>query len=305
MIPLSRRFITRIHNLYGPGGDDWLTNLPALRESLLERWALENAQPVPEFSYNFLEFADSPDHGKVVLKIGYPNPELINEIKALEYYRGAAGAVRLLDCDPDKGALLLERILPGGNLSSLADDDQATRIAGESMLALRQPKPEESEFPTMEKWCQGFTRYQEWFSDIDGPIPRALFNHAYGIAKELLQSKRNQYLLHGDLHHTNLLFRYDGTWVAIDPKGVIGEFAFEVGPYLFNPAPHLIRHPDLKGLLQRRLQILTEISGLDRQRLACWSFCRAVLAGIWSVEEGDNHLRYWVKIATVIRKSVK
>ena len=173
------------------------------------------------------------------------------------------------------------------------------------MLALRQPKPEESEFPTMEKWCQGFTRYQEWFSDIDGPIPRALFNHAYGIAKELLQSKRNQYLLHGDLHHTNLLFRYDGTWVAIDPKGLIGEFAFEVGPYLFNPVPHLIHHPDLKDLLERRLQILTEISGLDRLRLACWSFCRAVLSGIWSVEEGEDHLTYWVKIASVIRKLIK
>ena len=305
MILLPRRFPTRICSLYGQGGKDWLTNLPALRESLLERWALENAQPVPGFSYNYLEFAESPQYGQVVLKIGYPAPELTTEIKVLEYYRGSASAVRLLDYDPDGGALLLERIMPGHHLTVLADHDQATRIAGNSMLALRQPRPEESEFPTIKQWCQAFTRYQEKTKESAGPLPGPLFNHAFDLVKELLRSKENHYLLHGDLHHTNLLSREDGTWAAIDPKGVIGEFAFEVGPYLFNPVPDLIQYPDLKGFLQRRLRILAEITGLDKHRLANWSFCRAVLAGIWSVEEGEEHLTYWVKIARAVRKLIE
>lgn len=305
MIPLPRRFKTRIGNLYGPGGEDWLANLPTLRESFVERWGLTNAQPLGEYSYNYLEFADSPKYGKVVLKICYPNSELLTEIEALAYYRGSKNAVRLLEWDTDKGALLLERILPGDSLTSLADEAQAARITGKVMLALRLPRPEESVFPTMEKWCQGFTRYHEVVNHKEGPLPGPLVNHASGLVKELLQSKEKQYFLHGDLHHTNLLSSKDGTWVAIDPKGVLGELAFEAGPYLFNPVPDLIQRPDLKGLLQRRLQILAETTGLDKQRLVSWSFCRAVLAGIWSVEEGEINLTYWVKIAQTIRKLIK
>jgi streptomycin 6-kinase len=271
----------------------------------LERWSLRNTQPIDHLSYNYLEFAHSPDHGPVVLKIGYPNPEFLTEIKALEVYRGVEVAVGLLDWDIEQGALLLERILPGHNLSSLLDDQEATRIAAKTMLSLRQTPPVGDDFPTMEKWCQGFYRYRDSFRVGDGPLPYPLFDKAFGLVKDLLASAEDQFFLHGDLHHSNLLFREEGSWVAIDPKGVIGEFACEGGSFIFNPVPDLLKQPELLKLLHRRLRILEEITGLDRCRLAGWCFCRTVLSAIWSLEEGENHLTYWVEIAAALNQIVK
>lgn len=302
--PLPEQFKTRISSLFGKDGTDWLQTLPALRRSLLERWSLQNPQPLSQLSYNYLAYAHSPEHGPVVLKIGFPNPELTTEIKALAYYRGGEGAVSLLDCDPEIGALLLKRILPGDNLTVLEDDRHATRIAAEAMVALRRPRPGGSEFPTMETWCRGYSRYRENFPRHGGPLPRALFEQADRLADELLHSAGREYLLHGDLHHGNLLFQEGGAWVAIDPKGVIGEFACEAGPFLCNPIPSLIRRPALMNVLKDRLAILAEVTGLDRQRLAAWSFCRAVLSAIWSWEEGEQGPAYWVEIAGLLRRLV-
>lgn len=305
MNPLPKQFKIRIQNLYGEDGNKWLINLPTLRASLLERWSLQNSQPVGRLSYNYLESAHSPEYGPVILKIGYPNPELVTEIKALNYYQGSEVAVSLLDWDMEHGALLLERILPGQNLTSLSDDQEATRIAAHSAHALRQPHPGNHDFPTIEKWCQGFHRYQSNFKEGGGPLPKTLFSNANDLVWELLESSEEQCFLHGDLHHNNLLLREDNSWIVIDPKGVTGEFACEVGPYLYNPVPDLLLQPNLRQILDHRLQILEETTGVDKKRLAAWSYCRAVLSAIWSVEEGDFHLDYGIEIAEMIRNLIK
>ena len=305
MIPLPERFKAGIQNLYGKDGAQWLSALPVLRGSLFTRWSLEKAQPVSQLSYNYLEFAHSPLHGPVVLKIGFPNPEISTEIKALKYYRSGEGAVRLLDWDLEKGALLLERVLPGNDLTSLADDIQATRIAAKAMITLRQSKPDGDDFPTMEKWCRAFTRYYDSFGEGGGPLPDVLFRNAFGLVQELLDSAEDQFLLHGDLHHYNLLLREDDCWITIDPKGVIGELACEAGPYLFNPIPDLIQRSELLKVLSQRLEILAEITRIDKQRLAAWSFCRAILAALWSLEEGKKDLAYWVEITETIGNLIR
>jgi streptomycin 6-kinase len=270
-----------------------------------KRWSLYHSQPLAELTYNYLEFAHSPEHGPVVLKMGCPNPELETEIKALKVYRDLDRAVKLMDWDTEQGVLLLERIFPGHDLTSLPDDQEATHITADAILALRCSVPPGNEFPTMEKWCKGFDRYQTLFSEKDGPLPIKIFSTAVGLVRELLASSEEREFLHGDLHHTNLLFRDDDTWIAIDPKGVIGELAFEVGPYVFNPIPDLIHRPNLGEILSQRLQILEETTGIDKYRLAAWSFCRAVLAAIWSLEEGETHLDYWIAIAEMIQQRMK
>ena len=303
-ISLPESFETRMRGLYGREGSRWLKTLSGLRMSLHKHWSLKDPEAVSQFTYNYLEFAHSQDFGPVVLKIGFPNPELITEIKTLKIYQMRAGAVRLLDWDLEKGALLLERILPGRDLTSLSDYRKATQIAGRAMINLHTPAPQGNDFPTMEKWCQGFARYQQHHIHRTGPLPNRLCADASDLAGDLLSSGEKRYLLHGDLHHGNLLLKGPDTWVVIDPKGVIGEFACEIGPYLCNPVPSLIQRPELAKIMGNRLHILGEITGLDKKRMAAWSFCRAVLAAIWSVEEGENQANYWIAIAEIIRKMV-
>jgi len=94
-------------------------------------------------------------------------------------------------------------------------------------------------------------------------------------------------LLHGDLHHENILAATRQPWLAIDPKGIVGEPAYEVGALLRN---RLDAAPDLRPLQARRLDQLAEALQLDRQRLLSWSVAQAVLSAWWSYED---HGRGW------------
>jgi streptomycin 6-kinase len=92
-------------------------------------------------------------------------------------------------------------------------------------------------------------------------------------------------LLHGDLHHYNVLSDRARGWCAIDPKGVVGELEYELGAALRNP----IDRPDLFAKLdvvERRLEQFGLALGLDISRARGWCFSQAVLSAIWSLEDG-------------------
>jgi streptomycin 6-kinase len=97
-------------------------------------------------------------------------------------------------------------------------------------------------------------------------------------------------LLHGDLHHENILAAGRQPWLAIDPKGLAGEPAYEIGALLRNPIPQLYTWPDLDRITARRIDQLAEELTLDRERLIGWGLAQAVLSAWWNVED---HGREW------------
>jgi streptomycin 6-kinase len=301
MVILSPAFKNRMMSIHGQTGQDWLDNLPRLQADLIERWSLKDIQPLHDLSYNYLVFGITSDNIRVVLKMGVPHPELDAEIKALIAFDGP-GSVHLLEYDTSLGALLLERILPGKDLRTIPDDQETTRIAARLMRQIWKPAPLNNNFPSAAGWCQGFQRYIEKYNK-NGPLPKNLVEQAASLAKELLASSETVNLLHGDLHHMNILRKGPQTWIAIDPKGVLGEPAFEVGALLLNPVPDLIDWPALKNVQEQRLSILEEELTIDRCRLAGWSYVRAVLSAIWSVEDGEDW-RYGNKVASVLRELI-
>jgi len=297
MSTISPDFKDRIVAIHGQTGQNWLGSLAELQENLALRWSLSDLHPIQDLSYNYLVFANLSNNNPVVLKLGVPHQELKTEIQALRAFNGT-GSVRLLEADPSLGAILLERIVPGDNLLSIQDDQESTRIAAAVMKNIWKTAPFEFTFPTAAIWSQGFQRYLDKFPR-NGPLPTDLVQDAANLAKELLRSPQNQLLLHGDLHHMNILLGANKNWIAIDPKGVIGEAAFEVGSLLLNPVPKLIHWPDLKEVQKQRMLILKESLSIDQERLASWSFVRAVLSAIWSLEDGEDW-NYGIKIAKVI-----
>jgi streptomycin 6-kinase len=104
------------------------------------------------------------------------------------------------------------------------------------------------------------------------------------LFEELLLSEETRLLLHGDLHHENILSAARGPWLAIDPKGVVGEAANDTAALLHNPAGTLDA-PDPRGLLQRRLDVLSGELDLDRARLRAWGIAQAVLSAYWGLED--------------------
>jgi len=300
MIALPSDFINRILKVYGDAGKSWLSQLPEIRESILDRWSLIGGEPINPLTYNYLEKAEDKNGTAVILKLGVPNPELTTEILALQQYRGR-GVVRIIHGDPEQGVLLLETVYPGTNLLGIENDEIATRTACQVMQRIWIEAPDDGFFPHMADWCRGFNRYGKQYPGESGPLPHVLINQGEAIAQELLQSQNTSLLLHGDLHHMNILLGEGESWIAIDPKGVIGEPSFEAGPLLYNPIPDLITYPNLDRVLSRRLDILTETLALDRFRMAAWSFTRAVLSAVWTVEDQGDNWAYWITIAEHIR----
>ncbi|MHB8576967.1 MAG: aminoglycoside phosphotransferase family protein [Dehalococcoidia bacterium] len=219
-----------------------------------------------------------------MLKLGVPDPEHNSEIAALRVY-GGQGAVRLEESDPEGCALLLERLIPGEMLSTLTDDDEATRIAAGVMHRLWRPTPTEHGFPHLDRWTRSLQRLRPDVDGGTGPLPADLIARAQALLQELLASAAEPVLLHGDLHHFNILRAEREPWLAIDPKGIVGEPAFDTGTLLLNPRPDMYAWPNVDRILRRRIAILAETLSLDHERIRAWAFVEAMLSASWTAED--------------------
>jgi streptomycin 6-kinase len=120
-----------------------------------------------------------------------------------------------------------------------------------------------------------------------GPFPEAMVDAALRMLGDLLRSSPPPVLLHGDLHHHNILSAQREPWLVIDPKGLAGDPAYDVGAWLKNPMPWLLEQADPKAIQERRIRQFSSELGIDAQRLRSWGFVNAVLSGLWSGESGN------------------
>lgn len=279
---LSPEFIQTIRKNLGVRAEAWLAALPDLLANVARRWQLTLLPHFEVLSYSYVSPVTCADGTPAVLKIGVPNRELTLSIEALEFMQGDH-MVRLLQADADRGVMLLEKLSPGLMLTTVVDDEQATRIACEVMQKLWKPAPAVHPFPTVADWAAGLKKIPVRYPTIS-PLPQAWINRAEGLFADLLPSQAAPVVLHGDLHHYNVLSGEKG-WKAIDPQGVVGEPVYETGALLRNPFD-LFDRPDPLKLTERRIAILGEQLGFDRQRILDWAIAQAVLSNWWTVEDG-------------------
>ena len=193
-------------------------------------------------------------------------------------------AVRLLEADEQQFIFLLERLRPGEMLSTPEDDDQATNIAAGVMLNLWRPAPSDVRFIKLTDWFDGLKKLRPTFNGGTGPIPKQLIGKVEELLPRLFTESSPPMLIHGDLHHYNILSSERG-WLAIDPKGVIGPPEYEVGPLLINPWGDLQK---ISQLTKRRIAILSERLGFSRQMIRDWALCHAVLSAWWSIQDHES-----------------
>ena len=191
-----------------------------------------------------------------VLKVrGDEDWESDHDVDALLRWNGN-GAVRVLQHDRARRAALLERVRPGGDLSSVPWDD-SLRIAVEVARQLWVPVGEP--FRSIHDFVPA------WLAEVSAPEPvRRVYE---GLAQ------RSATLVHGDLHHHNIL-RDGARWLAIDSKAMRGEPEFDVAPLLWNP----IGSTPSASRVQRCLDVFTE-AGLDPTRMRAWALIRATYLG--------------------------
>jgi streptomycin 6-kinase len=266
-----------------PGGAAWLERLPRLVEACAAAWGLHVRAPFSRATVSYVAPAVLPDGTQAVLKVNFPDPESEHEADALAAW-GGRGAVRLLAHDPERRALLVERCLPGTQLWAVADEERANRAAAGVLRALwRVAPPAGHPFRTL----AGEAR--RWAAELPGrwerhgcPVDRAVVDDAVGWIRELLESKSDEdALLHQDLHGGNVLRIDRQPWfLAIDPKPLIGERAFDVASLLRDRRPDLASEPHPVQRMRRRLDQLAEALDLDRERMRRWAVIHALAWGM-------------------------
>ncbi|GIJ46263.1 aminoglycoside O-phosphotransferase [Virgisporangium aliadipatigenens] len=245
-------------------GRRWLADLPAL----VARVGLELGTPFEAGACSYAAPAVLADGTPVVVKITWPHREMVGEAAALRHWAGR-GAVRLIAHDPVDHVLILERCDPGIPVTDL-------RTGCAVLRRLRETPPPSAGFEDLR------TVASEWADLLVERHERLRPDYDPGVVAEgarllrALSSSTERVLLHGDLNPGNIL-AHDGGWVAIDPKPMLGDPAYDPWPLIDQlPTP----------ALPERLRIAADALDLDAARIARWGAARAVEEALWHAAHG-------------------
>lgn len=295
---LSTKFTDNIRKTFGQDGEHWLEILPIQINKAIYQWGLREVNPF-HLSYNFVASAILPDDSAVVLKIGAPDPEFESEIRALEVFHGS-GCARVLEIDLAERMFLMEKVTPGKDLTSIRSDRAQTEVACGVFTKIQHSLPAQSEdFIQLSDWFAGMELSRAEFGGrIPLSIPPEYHQKAQSLYKDLFRGSTKYALIHGDLHHFNILCGEED-WVAIDPKGVVGPVEYECGPFLMNPVPRFASSKNRCQVAQDRIAIMSEMLGYSRLAIRDWAFCHCVLSAWWDVDQSGQGGEYSIQAATI------
>lgn len=285
-------------------GVAWLQHLPSMVEGLCQRFSISNLRPSPEMRMNLVLFGESDIHGPIVLKVAQPHHEASSEIACMRIMNDTGRYSRLIDADDSGAWSLQERVLPGEMLQTFArsgdiSDADATEITADLMQATIAPVSAgvTHPFPDLDRWLKSLWEHAR---NPKGIIPAEQLELAVQHARHLVANPGAPMLLHGDFHHGNILQSETG-WTIIDPKGLVAEKAFEVGPFFYNPIG-VDKRDNLPQLFSDRLDTFSRILGIDRTKLWQCALVACVLSDCWSLEDGPvDHTHFYSVTAALMQ----
>jgi streptomycin 6-kinase len=244
-------------------GRAWIKNLPLVLPAACSRFEITNVGDPFDSGNVSLVFPVEAGGIDAVLKLQFVHRETFHEADALGLWNGN-GAIRLLDHEPELGALLLEQCRPG---HLLAADPTIDHIAVFSELLSKLLVPGGSPFTSLNDEAKIWIRSMEtdWLK-AGKPCDKRLMDLAISSMNELAADQTSDVLLHQDLHGHNVLAAERSPWLVIDPKPLVGDPAFSLSP--------IVRSAELghsKSEALYRLDRLSEELGLDRERARLWT----------------------------------
>jgi streptomycin 6-kinase len=221
------------------------------------------------------------------LKLSWPHPEARDEHLALDVWAGD-GAVRMLDAAPADYVVLLERLDPERDLSSVPLEE-ALFCTGQLLarLAVKSDLPFVGVHERARDWATELANARRY---PPSGVPARLLDRAAAVLGDLVDSA-DRVLLHTDLHYENVLAGEREPWLVIDPKPLAGDAAFDVAPLLWNRWDEAVSSAGLGAHLRWRADVVAECAGLDRQRVAGWVVVREVVEALDAVAYGDAGFR--------------
>jgi streptomycin 6-kinase len=255
------------------GRRQWLTTvLPEIVDQARKRWSLTIGEPFqPGGQTAWVAPVRDAAGADLVLKVAWPHPEAAHEADGLRAWAGH-GAVRL-HAAHDFGAahaLLIERCLPGTELSRRPEPEQDTVIAALLRRLWIPPGPGHP-FASLEQMCRSWAdRSEQSVAAKAPPLDPGLARAGIALFRELPVTADAQVLLCTDLHAGNVLAAAREPWLVIDPKPHVGDPAYDPLQHMLNCEERL--HADPRGLARRMAGLLD----LDPDRVLSWLFARCV-----------------------------
>lgn len=281
MIEIPAAFAADTAKREGAAGLAFVEALPGMLQSYVDGWELTPVGPAMHGYVGMVVPVRRTDGLPAALKVSWLDPYSAWEAAALRVW-GGAGAAMLLESDVRPGdhamALLLEWLDPARSLEQLPDVDAATALCATTAGRLAVPAPED--FPTVaeQEAARWVTELPELWQRLGRPLPERAVEVAVESCREFA-TDRTRTLLHGDLHYANVLAGDREPWLAIDPKGIAGEAAYESITVLWNRTDELGDNG-----VERRLAIWCEAAGVDLERARRWAQARAVDDVLWQYE---------------------
>ena len=253
----------------------------------IARWALTDIKTVYEHSTKAVYTAASALYGPVILKIDLNHAQLASEYRMLSAMQGTH-CCQVYDFDEEQGLLLEERILPGNVLRELSNLEERIEAFCQVFATLHPSdglgSTPSSHHPTYLDWLTRIRTFSETHP-IDGRL-REMTGQAYDFCAYLFEKYPEHVLLHGDLHHDNMLLRTDGSYAMIDPKGVIGPAILDLPRFLLNELfPNMPAEPI--SHMEKAIRLISEKCGYPAEDVQKAFFMETVLANMWSVQDDD------------------
>jgi streptomycin 6-kinase len=264
----------RATNLFGEEGTRWLATLPARLSELQRDWSLRLGEPfVSGCTASWVAPVQLADGSEAVLKINFPERDALCEADALRVIEGR-GAVRLLRASADGLSLLMERCRPGVDLCSVSVRE-GNEIGAGILRRLWQEVPPDAPFDPLsylvKEWCEKLPH--------EGPAAGydpALVDAAVELARELVVSAPRSVLLHGDFHPSNVLSAVRVPWLAIDPKPLVGDPAYDLAQWLGNRYEEAEQSRDPVAEMRRQTEQMSKLLDLDPARVSGWLFVKSL-----------------------------
>jgi streptomycin 6-kinase len=251
----------------------------ALSRALI-RWSLTKSTPVAETATSWIFRVEQNGRNFAALKILKPLAAVEERRGAmLMNWYGGEGAATVFDMHGDT---IFMEWLDGGTLGDpvrAGKDDEGTIAIATVISNLHRPRadvPDGLE-PLRDRFQALFdTDVRSW-----PHTARDLYARSCGIALKLFDRPSAQIPLHGDMHHDNVLSS-DRGWLAIDPKGLIGDPAYDLANIFINPkgAAHLATDP---RRIAARVDILSQRLDYPRKRILGWAAAHAALSACWEL----------------------
>ncbi len=155
--------------------------------------------------------------------------------------------------------------------------------------------PKDSEFPMLDEWFKSFNKKRK-------SLPLIQFSKAARYLKKLNSENEKHFVLHADFHHENILSSEREDFLAIDPKGMVGNVGYDLAVFLNNHAIWIRSEKNFEKKLNIAVEKFSEAFNISEKKLKQWAFAQQVLSAWWHFEDGGKDWQTQLQLAVMWEK---